>query len=108
SRSDAISLFGGSEQPAAPATAPPPTVTLPGFAALAEHISPSAVTPPRTQEVKSRTPFGPGGGGPGGGGPGGGMGEDDPFQEFYGPFERFFGQPPRPLNAKHLRAALVV
>jgi serine protease Do len=122
SRSDAISLFGGSEQQAAPSTGEPPTVTLPDFAALAEHISPSVVNISSTQEVKSRGPFGqgggpggggpggggPGGGGPGGGGPGGGMGEDDPFQEFYGPFERFFGQPRRPFKAKSLGSGFVV
>jgi serine protease Do len=113
SRSDAISLFGGSEQPAATG-GQAPTVTLPDFATLSEHISPSVVNISSTQEVKPRSPFGPGGpggGGPGGGGPGGPGGpggEDDPFQEFYGPFERFFGQPRRPFKAKSLGSGFVV
>ncbi len=103
SRSEAISLFGGSEQQTAPAPSGAPTVTLPDFATLAEHISPSVVNISSTQEVKSRggNPFG----GPGGGGPGG---EDDPFQEFYGPFERFFGQPHRPFKAKSLGSGFVI
>jgi serine protease Do len=107
SRSDAISLFGSGEPQGAPGGGQQPTVVLPDFAALSEHISPSVVNISSTQEVKSRNPFGPGG--PGGGGPGGGgMGEDDPFQEFYGPFERFFGQPRRPFKAKSLGSGFVI
>jgi serine protease Do len=115
STSQALNLFGGSEQqPAAPPQGP--SVTLPDFATLAEHISPSVVNISSTQEVKSRSPFGgqggPGGpGGPGGqggpGGPGGG-GEDDPFQDFYGPFERFFGPPRHPFKAKSLGSGFVI
>ena len=104
SRSNAISLFGGGEQQGT-SGGEQPTVVLPDFAALSEHISPSVVNISSTQEVKSRNPFGPGG--PGGGGPGGG-GEDDPFQEFYGPFERFFGQPRRPFKAKSLGSGFVI
>src|SRR5262249_307658 len=104
SPTEAISLFGGEQKE------PPqgPSVTLPDFATLAEHISPSVVSISSTQEVKSRGPFGGQGGGPGG--PGGPGGEDDPFQDFYGPFERFFGPPRggRPLKAKRLGSGFIL
>src|SRR5262249_20799617 len=107
SSSEALNLFGGNEQQSAPAVQGP-SITLPDFAALAEHISPSVVNISSTQEVKSRGPFGGGQGMPGGpGGPGGG-GEDDPFQDFYGPFERFFGQPRHPFKAKSLGSGFVI
>ena len=94
SRSEAISLFSGNAAPSTPSTAAPPGVTIPDFVALSQQISPSVVNISSTQEMKS--PFA-GGGGPGGG-PGGGQGggEEDPFHEFFGPFEKFFGQPRRP------------
>jgi serine protease Do len=48
----------------------------------------------------------PGGGGCGGGGGGGG---EDPFQEFFEPFERFFGPPRRmPYKAKSLGSGFVI
>jgi serine protease Do len=109
STSEALNLFGGGEQqPAAPPQGP--SVTLPDFATLAEHISPSVVNISSTQEVKGRGPFGGGQGGPGApGGPGGPGGEDDPFQDFYGPFERFFGPPRgRPFKAKSLGSGFVI
>jgi serine protease Do len=99
SRSDAISLFGSGERQAPTTAGPPPTVVLPDFASLAEHISPSVVNISSTQEVKARGPGGPGGPG---------MGEDDPFQEFYGPFERFFGFPRRPFKAKSLGSGFLI
>ncbi len=111
SESHAINLFGGGEDKT---VAPAPPVAIPDFADLAEHISPSVVNISSTQEVKQRTPFGgPGGpnGGPNGGapgGPGGPGGEEDPFQDFYGPFERFFGQPRRPYKAKSLGSGFVI
>lgn len=59
--------------PPAPAPAPP---VLPNFAALAERLSPSVVNISTSQEVKGFSrPFG----------------QDDPFREFWEPFERFFG-----------------
>ncbi|MCW5892881.1 MAG: DegQ family serine endoprotease [bacterium] len=106
-RSEAISLFGGGE--ASEPAPPPPPVTLPDFADLAAAISPSVVNVSTTQEVRGRPqPFG-GPGGPGGpGAPGGPGGEDDPFQEFFGPFERFFGQPRRPFKARSLGSGFVI
>ena len=120
-RSEAVSLFGGEERQ--PEAAPAPTgqgaVLLPDFATIAAQLSPAVVNISSTQEVKSRGPFGPGGGGGdgggggggrggggggSGGGGGGGMGEDDPFQEFYGPFERFFG-PPAPAATRRRASA---
>jgi S1-C subfamily serine protease len=70
SSSEALNLFGSSEpQPATPPQGP--SITLPDFATLAEHISPSVVNISSTQEVKTRGPFGGGQGLPGGpGGPG--------------------------------------
>ncbi len=102
SRSEALNLFGGGEQK--PSGGPPPAVVLPDFADLSEHMSPSVVNISSTQEVKSRGPQGPGGGQ----GPGQGQGEDDPFGEFYGPFERFFGQPRKPFKAKSLGSGFVI
>src|SRR5262245_22436456 len=100
SRSDALNLFGGGDQQQSGKE--PPPVVLPDFADLAEHMSPSVVNISSTQEVKSRGPQGPGGG------QGQGQGEDDPFGEFYGPFERFFGQPRRPFKAKSLGSGFVI
>jgi serine protease Do len=107
-RSEAINLFGGAEKPSggSPA-APPPVVSLPDFAGLAEHVAPSVVNISTTQEVKGSSGLAPGG--PGGGGGGGGGGEDDPFHEFFGPFERFFGPPRRmPYKAKSLGSGFVI
>jgi serine protease Do len=100
-RSEAISLFGGGGEEK-PTPDKPPQVTLPDFAALSEAISPSVVNISTTQEVKRRgSPFGPGGPG---------MGEDDPFQEFFSPFERFFGPPRggRPFRARSLGSGFIV
>ncbi len=93
-RSEAISLFGGEDKGSAPA---PPPVSLPNFVALAEHVSPSVVNISTTQEVKG-----------GFGMPGRPGGEDDPFREFFGPFEHFFGQPRRPFKAKSLGSGFVI
>jgi serine protease Do len=101
SRSEAINFFGGGQTNDSSQT-PPPTVTLPDFADLAEHISPSVVNISTTQEVK---------GGPNGGGPGsplGPGGEDDPFRDFFGPFEHFFGPPRHPYKAKSLGSGFVI
>jgi len=106
-RSEAISLFGGAEKPSGGAATPAPTVALPDFAALAEHMSPSVVNISTTQEVKGGLRLGPGG--PGGGSPGGPGGEGDPFHEFFEPFERFFGPPRRlPFKAKSLGSGFVI
>ena len=105
-RSEAISIFGGAEKPSGGSAATPaPSVNLPDFSGLAEHVAPSVVNISSTQEVKGG-PFAPGEqGGPGGGG----GGEDDPFHDFFGPFERFFG-PPRhtPYKAKSLGSGFVI
>src|SRR5262249_27623797 len=100
SQSQALNLFGGGSEPQ-PSGAQPPAVVLPDFADLSEHMSPSVVNISSTQEVKARGPQGQGQGP-------GGQGEDDPFGEFYGPFERFFGQPRRPFKAKSLGSGFVI
>ncbi|HLY36998.1 MAG TPA: DegQ family serine endoprotease [Candidatus Binatia bacterium] len=106
--SEAINIFGGPDKPAATSNpSPAPVVALPDFAGLAEHVAPSVVNISTTQEVKT----GSGLGGPGGpGGPGGQGGEDDPFHDFFGPFERFFGPPHggRPYKAKSLGSGFVI
>src|SRR5947199_9672258 len=102
--SEAISIFGGAEKPSGGGTGTPaPSVNLPDFAGLAEHVAPSVVNISSTQEVKGG-PLAPGGPGGGRGG-----GEDDPFHDFFGPFERFFG-PPRhtPYKAKSLGSGFVI
>jgi len=99
----AISFWGEEEphtdQPALPEGQPPMEVApapaaegehvisgLPDFASLAEHLGPSVVNISTTSqpEAAPQNPFGGQGGGPGGGG--------NP-QEFWEPFERWFGQP---------------
>jgi len=106
-RGEAVSLFGGDS-----GTSSPPTVALPSFAELAEHVSPAVVNISTTQEVKSPHgmggPSGPSGqGGPGGpGGPGGD--DDDQSQEFFGPFERFFNMPRRPFKARSLGSGFII
>ncbi len=101
SRSEAINLFGGDATGGGSTQTPPPTVTIPDFADLAEHISPTVVNISTTQEVK-------GGVGNGGGPPMGPGGDDDQFREFFGPFEHFFGQPRRPYKAKSLGSGFVI
>src|SRR5207245_6462108 len=72
-RSEAISIFGGAEKPSGGgAGTPAPSVNLPDFSGLTEHVAPSVVNISSTQEVKGG-PLAPGG-------PGGG--EDDPFHDF--------------------------
>jgi len=85
----AISFWG--EKPAEKAEPTPPhpssqfVTTLPDFASLAERLSRSVVNISTTSEREApsfgsgRTPFGP----------------EDPFHEFWEPFERFFGPFPR-------------
>ena len=96
-RSEAISIFGGAEKPSGGSASPAPSVNLPDFAGLAEHVAHSVVNISSTQEVKgSAFPGGPGG-------------EEDPFHDFFGPFERFFG-PPRhmPFKQKSLGSGFVI
>jgi serine protease Do len=106
----AVGLFGGGE--ASPSN--PPPVTIPDFADLASHVSPAVVNISTTQEVKSPHAMGPG---PGPGGPGqqapGGPGQngpddDDQFQEYFGPFERFFNMPRRPFKARSLGSGFII
>jgi serine protease Do len=94
--SQAISLWGSDEPDEAPESAGA-AVSLPDFAALAERLSPSVVNISTTQEVKGFTrPFG----------------SEDPFREFWEPFERFFGPRgdpfPRPFKQRSLGSGLVV
>src|SRR5262245_9873922 len=103
-RSEAISLFGGSGEKSAPSgSSQAPTVALPDFTELAQHVAPSVVNISTTQEVKGSS------GGPrlGPGAPG--APEGDPFHEFFEPFERFFGPPRRtPYKAKSLGSGFVI
>ncbi len=102
SRSEAISIFGGAEKPENAPASPAPSVNLPDFSGLTEHVAPSVVNISSTQEVKGGTGLGPGM-------PGGPGGEDDPFHDFFGPFERFFGPPRRtPYKAKSLGSGFVI
>jgi serine protease Do len=94
-RSEAISLFGTS--PAESPPTPAPSVSLPDFAELSQHVAPSVVNISTTQDVKAtQMPFSAPGG------------EEDPFREFFGPFERFFGNPRRPFKARSLGSGFVV
>jgi len=89
----AAGFFGGSApEPAAP----PPTVTLPDFRTLVERVSPAVVN----ISTKS-TPHGPRFEG--------GPGVPDPFGEYFGPFERFFGPPHgRPRRQRSLGSGFVI
>src|SRR5262245_18049085 len=90
--SEAINLFGGGEKPNAPS--PAPSVAIPDFADLSEHLEPSVVNISSTQEVKGGPSLG---------------GEGDPFHEYFEPFERFFGPPRRtPYKAKSLGSGVVI
>jgi serine protease Do len=90
--------FWGEEPEAAPTPAAPeaekpsaPQIMVPNFVVLAEQLSPKVVNISTTSESEAPQmqpqPFG--------GGPGGGGGGQDPFREFWEPFERFFGPMPR-------------
>ncbi|MBI4518831.1 MAG: DegQ family serine endoprotease [Deltaproteobacteria bacterium] len=78
---------------------------LPDFARLAERLSPSVVNVSTTSAPEprqlGRSPHGPGG-------PGGPPGED-PFHEFWEPFERFFGPMPRqPFKQRSLGSGFII
>jgi serine protease Do len=108
----AISFWGeSSDTPAAPPPTSPPSAsapapaggatTLPDFVALAERMSPSVVNISTTSTAKQAP-----GGGFGGpfGGPGG-----EPGQEFWEPFERFFGpQQRRPFKQRSLGSGFII
>ena len=101
-------------QPAAPAPANGSSTTaaaagLPDFARLAELLSPSVVNISTTSAAEPPTRHGPGG--PGGPNSpfGGGGGENDPFHEFWEPFEHFFGPMPRqPFKQKSLGSGFII
>jgi serine protease Do len=96
----ASGFFGSNSTPE---SSPPPTVTLPDFRTLVERVSPAVVN----ISTKS-TPHGRGFEGGPGGGPGG-PGAPDPFGEYFGPFERFFGPPQgRPHKQRSLGSGFVV
>jgi serine protease Do len=78
---------------------------LPDFARLAEQLSPSVVNISTTTAPEPRPQRGPGGQG----GPRGPFGGEDPFHEFWEPFERFFGPMPRqPFRQKSLGSGFII
>jgi serine protease Do len=80
--------FWGTEEEGGRTVEPGPPATLPDFVALAERLSPSVVNISTTQEMKGPSmPFGP----------------EDPFGEFWEPFERFFGPRQGPLPHPHFK-----
>ena len=90
----ASAFFGSSTPETSP---PPPTVTLPDFRTLVERVSPAVVN----ISTKS-TPHGPSM-------EGGIPGAPDPFGEYFGPFERFFGPPQgRPHKQRSLGSGFVI
>jgi serine protease Do len=102
-RSHAVSLFGGDGGSASA----PPAVTIPDFADLASHVSPAVVNISTTQEMKGG-PHGLGPGVPGGPNAPGAPEDDDQFQEYFGPFERFFNMPRRPFKARSLGSGFII
>ena len=89
----AQAFFGSSTPETSP---PPPTVTLPDFRTLVERVSPAVVN----ISTKS-SPHGPMEGGM--------PGAPDPFGEYFGPFERFFGPPQgRPHKQRSLGSGFVI
>ncbi len=87
----ALAFFGsGAEETSAPAA---PTLTLPNFASLAERLGPSVVNISTRQTVRPREFQMPPG--------------DDPLQEFFGPFEHFFGPRRRP-EARSLGSGVII
>jgi serine protease Do len=88
--------FFGNDAPEAPAAAP--TLTLPDFRTLVERVSPGVVNISIKQGAHGPAPER--------GGPGG---TPDPFGEYFGPFERFFGPPQgRPHRQRSLGSGFVV
>lgn len=88
-------------EPQAPAAQQVPMINLPNFVGLAEQLSPKVVNISTTSEAVSphmqRRPFGGGGGG------------QDPFREFFEPFERFFGpMPPRQFRQRSLGSGFII
>ena len=109
----ALNLFGNEEPkpPAAKAPEPAGAMTLPNFVDLAKRNFPAVVNISTTSNggsdggIGGGTRRGPGGSPQGPGGP------DDPFHEFWEPFERFFGpgqMPRRPFKQKSLGSGFVI
>jgi serine protease Do len=95
----AISFWGSDDdEEAEPTPAEPPVLQLPDFAALAKRLSPSVVNISTSQEMEElRKPFG----------------TEDPFREFWEPFERFFGPhlgplPREPFKQRSLGSGFVL
>jgi serine protease Do len=84
----AHAFFGSDDEPAPERGG---TVVLPDFAKLVEELSPSVVNISTKQDLRSQF-----------GGPG-----EEP-QEFFGPFERFFGAPHQPRSARSLGSGFVI
>jgi len=78
---------GGDEPPPAP-----PQVTLPDFAALVERLGPSVVNVSSRQTVRP---------------PDFQVSPDDPLQDFFGPFDHFFG-PRRPHQTRSLGSGVII
>jgi serine protease Do len=102
SRVRAVDLFGtGEDKPAALKSAEPTTgVTLPNFVDLAKRNFPAVVN------ISTTTNANEGGVHRGQGGT-----PDDPFHEFFEPFERFFGPgqlPRRPFKQRSLGSGFVI
>ena len=105
----AISFWGEEAQqtPTPAASVPAPLAALPNFADLAQRLSPEVVNVSTTSEVESpHAGPGPGQGPHQFGGPGQGQ---DPFRDFWEPFERFFGpMPRRPFRQRSLGSGFII
>ena len=131
----AIRFWGDEEKPveqqapeaAAPSKPPAVVSGLPNFADLAEALRPAVVNISTTSPVEAPPHMGmgpggprqfgpPGQGGPGQGSPGqGGPGQggpqgqgQDPFHDFWEPFERYFGPMPRQQKQRSLGSGFIL
>jgi serine protease Do len=95
---------------AAPAKQPALVSGLPNFADLAEAMRPAVVNISTTSAEAPPMGMGPGGrGGPRQfGGPPGQGGQQDPFHEFWEPFERYFGPMPRQHKQRSLGSGFIL
>src|SRR5215468_218375 len=121
----AIRFWGEEEKPAqpeqqqapeaaAPSKAPPVVNGLPNFADLAEALRPAVVNISTTSpaEMPPHMGMGPGPGSPrqfGPPGQGGPQGQgQDPFHDFWEPFERYFGPMPRQQKQRSLGSGFIL
>ncbi len=99
-------------EPASPSKQSAALSGLPNFADLAEALRPAVVNISTTApaEAPPHMGMGPGGPrqfGPPGQGPGG-QGQQDPFHDFWEPFERYFGPLPRQQKQRSLGSGFVL